>query len=66
MEKCTYEHFNDADKALFDNIGLNLTYCLPKNYSIWLKYNGTHEKYGSIKLSYCIVENGSSCIDLKN
>ena len=55
MEKCTYEHFNDADQALFDNLGLNLTYCLPKNYSTSLMYNGTYERYASIKLSYCKV-----------
>ena len=46
MEKCTHEHFNNADKDLFDNIGLNLTYCLPKNYSTKLMYNGTHERLG--------------------
>ena len=55
MEKCTHEHFNDADKALFDNIGLNLTYCLPKNYSTSLMYNGTYERFAKIKLSYCKV-----------
>ena len=66
MEKCTHEHFNNADQQLFDILDLNMTYCFPKNYSTWLMYNGTHEKYVSIKLSYCIVENGSSCIDLKN
>ena len=55
MEKCTYEHFNNANKDLFDNIGLNLKYCLPKNYSTKLMYNGTHERLAEIKLSYCKI-----------
>ena len=66
MQKCTNEHFNNADKDLFNNIGLNMTYCLPKNYSTQLMYNGTHERFGYIKLSYCKVEKGSQCIDLNN
>ena len=41
MEKCTHEHFNNVDSDLFDNIELNMTYCLPKNYSTNLMYNGT-------------------------
>ena len=43
MEKCTHEHFNNADQDLFDNLGLNLTYCIPKKYSSKLMYNGTNE-----------------------
>ena len=66
MEKCTHEHFNNADSTLFDNLGLNLTYCLPINYSTKLMYNGTHNSIGSIKLSYCKPDNNTSCIDLNN
>lgn len=51
---------------MFDNIGLDLTYCLPKNYSTELFYNGTNEKLGSINLFYCKVENDNECIDLSN
>ena len=29
-------------------------------------YNGTHERFGCIRLSYCKVEKGSQCIDLNN
>ena len=60
------EHFNNADNDLFNNIGLNMTYCLPKNYSTQLMNNGTDERVGIIKLSYCKVEKDNSCIDLNN
>ena len=48
MEKCSHEHFNNADKDLFNDLSLNLTYCLPKNYSATLMYNGTFESLGKI------------------
>ena len=56
MEKCTQEHFNNADKDLFHNLSLNSTYCMPKHFSTELMNNGTYEKYGKIRLSYCKVE----------
>ena len=57
MEKCTHKHFNNVDNDFFDN--LKLTYCLPKNYSTQLMYNGTYESFGEIVFDYCKTKKDS-------